>query len=282
MVVAAALTATVEAVILRGLGSSVSQAQILLFRSGMQVALVLLYGLFITRRPMLIFKTGRPRDHLVRGVLSAVSWWCYYMSFKSLPLALATTLTFSAQLFVLLLVWPMLRERVTRPQFISTLVGFIGVLIAAGLWNPFTMDWRVLYGLASAFIGAVMIIITRSLTLTDRSETVTFYMALAVFVSAIPQSLFDWPPLDLRSTALLVLMGTIGALGSWWVVIAYRHAETSELAPYGYARLVFAAVLGYLVFGDVVAGTTWVGALLVVGSNLVFLIYISRLTRRAP
>ena len=127
------------------------------------------------------------------------------MNIKTLPLALATTLSFSSQLFVLLLVWPMLRERVTRPQLVSTLLGFIGVLVAAGIWNPMSLDWNVMYGLTSALLGAVMILITRSLSFTERTGTIMFYMALVVFLTAIPQCLFDWTPLHVRSLALLLL-----------------------------------------------------------------------------
>jgi len=90
--------------------------------------------------------TSRLRTHLLRGLLAAVSWWCYYMSFKTLSPALATTLTFSAQLFVLMLLWPVLRERVTRPQLASTLVGFAGVLVAARVFSPTALDWAVLCG----------------------------------------------------------------------------------------------------------------------------------------
>ena len=186
MMVACALMGTLEAVFLRLLGNQASQAQVLLFRSGMQLLLVAGVGTAMTAGWGAMLKTQRLGKHLLRGLLAAVSWWCYFMSFKTLPLALATTLTFSSQLFVLMLVWPMLGERVTRPQLASTLVGFMGLLIAAGIWNPMTLDWHVFYGLTSALLGALMILITRSLSFTERTETIMFYMGLVVFISAIP------------------------------------------------------------------------------------------------
>ena len=226
-------------------------------------------------------KTQRLRKHLLRGSLAAVSWWCYYMNIKTLPLALATTLSFSSQLFVLLLVWPMLRERVTRPQLVSTLLGFIGVLVAAGIWNPMTLDWNVMYGLASALLGAVMILITRSLSFTERTGTIMFYMALVVFLTAIPQCLFDWTPLHVRSLALLLLMALAGTLSAWLMVEAYCRAEASALAPYGYSRLVFAAALGYWFFADPIAASTVSGALLIVASNLALLLFVAHQRKRA-
>ena len=276
MLVASSFMTTFEAVFLRWLGNDASQAQVLLFRSGMQLVLVAVAGLLLAGGVRSLVKTTRLRAHMLRGGLTAISWWCYYMSFKTLPLPLATTLTFSAQLFVLMLVWPILRERVTRPQLVSTLVGFVGVLIAAGIFTPTTLDWRVLYGLASAFMGAVMILITRSLSFTDRTETILFYMGLVVFVSAIPQSFLDWQPLQLRSAGLLLMMALTGTVGAWLMVEAYRHAEASSLAPYAYVRLVFAAALGVWLFADTIALTTVAGAALIIASNLVMVFFVAR------
>lgn len=281
MIVASMFMTTLEAVFLRYLANTASQAQVLLFRSGMQLVLVAIIGPLMLGSVGALLRTSRIRAHMLRGGLAAVSWWCYFMSFKTLPLALATTLTFSSQLFVLLLVWPLLRERVTRPQLLSTLVGFVGVLIAAGLFTPTTIDWRVAYGLASAFMGAVMILITRSLSFTDKTETILFYMALAVFLSAIPQCFLDWQPLEFRSTALLLTMALAGTLGAWLMVEAYRHAEASSLAPYTYVRLVFAAALGAWLFADTIAPSTVAGALLIVASNVAMALYVARRSRSA-
>jgi len=110
--------ATLEKVFLGELGAAVSMAQILLFRSGAQLLLVALVGAVWTRKPTQVLETRHLRVHLLRGAVAAFSSWCYFMSLQALPLAMATTLTFSSQLFVLLLVWPMLRERVTLPPLL--------------------------------------------------------------------------------------------------------------------------------------------------------------------
>lgn len=281
MTVASALMTTLEAVFLRMLGPDASQGQVLLFRSGMQLALVAALGPMLVGSFAKLVGTTRMRSHMLRGTLAAVSWWCYFMSFKTLPLALATTMTFSSQLFVLMLVGPILRERVTGPQLASTLVGFLGVLVAARIFTPATLDWHVLYALASAFMGAVMILITRSLSFTDRTETILFYMALVVFVSAIPQCVVDWQPLPARAVVLLLAMALTGTLGASLMVEAYRRAAPSALAPYSYVRLVFAAVLGIWLFADTILPTTLVGAVLIVASNLVMVFFSARGARSA-
>lgn len=266
--VGSALMATVEAVSLRALGPEVAMSQVLVFRSGVQLVLVLMLALLPGWRLATIVRTDRLRLHLVRGAIASLSWWCYFMSLRSLPLALSTTLTFSTQLFVLWLAWPLLRERATRAQQLATGIGFAGVLVAAGLVDPTTVDLHVGFGIAASFMGALMVLITRSLSFTERTETIMFYMALVVFLSAIPQCLLNWPPLAWGELALLGLAGLAGTLGAWTMVEAYRRSETSALAPFTYTRFVFAAALGYLLFGDRVSPSTWAGTALIIGANL--------------
>jgi drug/metabolite transporter (DMT)-like permease len=276
LTVGAALMMTLEAMCVRLLGDTATQAQILLFRAGTQLVLIVALAPWLVGGMGPLLHTERLRSHLLRGVLASVSWWCYFMSFKVLPLALATTMTFSGQLFVLLLAWPLLRERVTRAQAVSTLVGFVGVLIAARVFSPTDWDWHIAYALASALLGAVMVLITRSLSFTDRTETILFYMALCVFVSAIPQCLLYWEPLVLHNTVLLLGMSFSGTFGAWMMVVAYKHAQPSAVAPFTYVRLVFAAAVGVWVFGDTILPTTLIGALLIVASNLVMAFVASR------
>ena len=266
--VCSALMGTLESVCMRALGAEVGMGQVLLFRSGVQLALVLALALLPGRGLASLIGTGRLDLHLMRGGLAAVSWWCYFMSLRTLPLALSTTLTFSTQLFVLWLAWPLLRERATRAQQVATLVGFAGVLVAAGLVDPATVDLQVGYGIGASFLGALMVLITRKLSHTERTETIMFYMALVVFLSAIPQCLLRWTPLSAADTAWLMLTALAGTAAAWMMVEAYRRAEASALAPYSYSRFVFAALLGWLLFGDGLVASTLSGAALIVGANL--------------
>lgn len=280
LLIVAALFGTCETVLIRLIGEQLSLGQILMFRAGAQVLLVSLLAGVLTGNGLAMMRTKRIWGHLSRGALASVAWWCGFMSFRLLELPLATTLSFSSQLFLLLLAWPMLGERVTRSRIAATLLGLAGVLVALEMWRPGGIDWRVSYGLTSAFLGAIMTILTRSLTFTERTETIMFYMALVVFLSAIPQSLLDWPPLDPELLMWLGLMGLSGTLGAWLMVEAYRRAEPSALAPYAYTRLVFAAVLGTWLFGDVIAGSTVAGAMLIVGSNLALFWHVARRASR--
>lgn len=282
LLIVAALFGTCETVLIRLIGEQLSLGQILMFRAGAQVLLVSLLAGVLTGNGLAMMRTKRIWGHLSRGALASVAWWCGFMSFRLLELPLATTLSFSSQLFLLLLAWPMLGERVTRSRIAATLLGLAGVLVALEMWRPGGIDWRVSYGLTSAFLGAIMTILTRSLTFTERTETIMFYMAGVVFLSAVPQAVVTWVPFQPRTIALMTLLALSGTMATYFFVEAYRRAEASALAPYPYSRFIFAAIFGYLLFADPIRPATLVGAVLIALGNLLPVMVARRSKRRAP
>ncbi len=266
--IAASLLGTLETVFIRIIGDSLAIGQILLVRAGAQVLLTAILGGMFTGSGITMLRTKRIKGHFARGSLAAIAWWCYFMSFRSLELPLATTISFSSQLFLLVLAWPVLGERVTMERAAMALLGFAGVVIAVELWQPTRLDWRILYGLTGSFLGAIMILITRSLSFTERTDTIMFYMATVVFLSAIPQAALTWKPLDAANMGLLILLSLSGTAATYCFVEAYRRAEASALAPYPYSRFIFAAGFGYALFGDALRPATLVGAAMIALSNI--------------
>ena len=275
--IAASLLGTLETVFIRMIGDSLAVGQTLLVRAGAQLVVMAILGGMFTGSGITMLRTKRVKGHLARGTLAAVAWWCYFMSFRSLELPLATTISFSSQLFLLVLAWPVLGERVTLQRVAMALLGFAGVVVAVELWEPTHLDWRILYGLTGSFLGAIMILITRSLSFTERTETIMFYMALVVFISAIPQAALTWKPIQAKDIGLLALLSISGTAATYCVVEAYRRAEASALAPYPYSRFVFAAGFGFVLFGDPLRPATLVGAAMIALSNILPLL----LARRA-
>ncbi|MHB2167790.1 DMT family transporter [Alsobacter sp. R-9] len=265
---ASAFCGTLETVFIRMIGDGLGVGQILLVRAGAQILLTAVLGGMFTGSGITMLRTHRLMGHLTRGSLAAVAWWCYFMSFRSLDLPLATTISFSSQLWLLVLAWPVLGERVTPERAAMALLGFAGVVVAVEVWQPTTLDWRISYGLCGSFLGAVMTLITRSLSATERTITIMFYMALMVFLSAIPQAAITWKPISAPQAGLLVLLSLSGTCATYCMVEAYRRAEASSLAPYPYSRFVFAAILGFALFGDPLKPATMVGAVMIALSNV--------------
>lgn len=262
---AAALVFTVEAVLLRTLGQHASTTQIVLFRCLGQLALVA--GWMMASRGA-VLKTRRPGLQLLRGLASLAAWWFYYASFRMLDLALATTLTFATSLFVVALAAPILKEKVGGMRAVATLVGFLGVAIAAGMGRV-AIEPGVHFGIAGAVSGAAIVFLNRALTKTEQTSTIMAFIGLVGTISTIPVAVLHWTPLTPFEFAVGFAIGGLGAAGMWLTIEAYRVGEVSALAPIPYIRIVFAIIAGWLAFAEWPTAYTLVGAALVVASALV-------------
>jgi drug/metabolite transporter (DMT)-like permease len=211
---------------------------------------------------------------LFRGVLSVVSWYTYYLAFTGLPLATATVLSFTSVLFVTALAGPVLGEKVRWRRWSATLVGFAGVvaIIRPGDAGAVALDWPLAAALASALMGAMIVLTTKTLARTERTGTIMFWIGVVSVAVAVPAALptLTWP--GWGNFGLLILCGICGPLGMHLWINALRMVDASVIAPISYIRLVFAAATGVLLFREVPDIWLGIGAALIVGSA----IYITR------
>lgn len=260
-----ALIFTVEVALVRAVGSRATPEQVVFCRAFAQFALVLAWFVWTGRWSAL--RTRRPDLHLARGVASITSWWFYYKSFLSLDLALATTLTFTSQLFVVAFAAPILGERVGPRRAVLAALGFAGVVVVTGV-GTVGFDPAVLYGLFSAVVGAAIIFLSRALTRTETTPAILFYIGVMTTLAAGAALLARPAPIAASDLALISLAGALGALGMGVMIEAYRAGEVSALAPVPYLRLVFALAIGLLAFGEIPTWTTLVGAAIIVAAAL--------------
>ncbi|WP_245870301.1 DMT family transporter [Teichococcus rhizosphaerae] len=270
----AALLATIAAfvfnleTVLVKLMTEVPVATILLARTLGQVAWVLPAW---SREGMGLLRTRQPLMQGLRGVLSFVSWGLYYVGFARLPLATATVLSFTSVLFVTALAGPLLRERVGRRRWMATLAGFLGVLLVVRP-GVLPIGWPLAASLGSALFGAGIVLTTKALARTERTETIMLYIGLIATAGTLPLALpgLAWP--GWTNFLLLVGAGLLGPAGMHLWINALRLADASAVAPISYVRLIFAAAAGALLFAEAVDGWLLAGAALIVGSA----IYITR------
>lgn len=262
LLAAGALFFTVEVVAVRMLGGRASDGQIVFARAAMQLLVV---SAWIVLSHPGAFRTRRPALHLVRGLTSLVCWWLYYRSFQELDLALATLLTFSSSLFVVLLAGPVLGERVGGLRWAVTLLGFCGVALAAlpDLTGVGASPIGLAAGLGAALAAAALVLQNRILARTERTVTIMFYIALVATLGTLPAIVVDWQPLGAGPLVWLALSGGLGTAGMLFTIEAYRVGEVSALAPFPYLRLVFSVVGGFVIFAEVPTPHVLGGALLI-------------------
>lgn len=264
LALAAALLFTAEVVFVKLLANTVPVTTIMLARAAGQIAYVVPS---LARRGTVLLRTSRPVLHFARGAFSLVCWGLYYWSFQRLDLATATVLSFTSVMFVTALAGPVLGEVVRWRRWTATIIGFLGVVLVA---RPLELriDPAIGIALLSALAGSGIVLTTKKLAATERTETIMLYIGVVTFAGSLPVAL---PFLDLPQpwqALWLALMAATGPAGMHLWINAFRLADATVVAPLGYTRLVFSALAGALMFDEIPDAWMAAGAVLIVGSAL--------------
>lgn len=253
---------TTEMVAVRILSEALSISQIGVFRQATQV---FAFAPLVLWRGGTVLRTARLPMHFARAACSSSGMYLFYLAFALLPVALVTTLTFLQAILVLVLAAILLGERLGPRRIGAVVVGFLGVLI---VMRPGIAPIQpgMLVALMGAFVAALLMVLTRSLSATEERMTIMVYSAsIGLGLIAVPAA-FTWQPVDLTHVPMLLLIGVAGTTGQFLMVGAYQVAEASALAPVDYIRLIFAVAAGYLLFNEIPDLWTWGGAALIIAA----------------
>ena len=264
LALAAAVLFTAEVVFVKLLANTVPVTSIMLARAAGQIVYV---APLLARRGAMLLRTSRPVLHLARGVFSLVCWGLYYWSFQRLDLATATVLSFTSVMFVTALAGPVLGEIVRWRRWSATVAGFLGVVLVA---RPLELriDPAIGIALLSALFGAGIVLTTKKLSTTERTETIMLYIGVVTFLGSLPVALPFLAAPEPWQAFWLTLMAVTGPAGMHLWINAFRLADATVVSPLGYTRLIFSTMAGLLLFGEVPDAWMAAGAVLIVGSAL--------------
>jgi drug/metabolite transporter (DMT)-like permease len=214
-----------------------------------------------------VFRSTRPALQILRG-LGLVSSSLFFISgLRFLHIAEASATAFIAPVFVTALSIVLLGEKVGIRRWAATLVGLIGVLIVvrpgSSAFHP-----AVIFPIASALGWAATLTITRMISGKDRAITTMVYSAITGLCVLTALVHFVWVTPSWRDIFLGVCIGIASTTGQWIVVLAFRYADASVLAPFSYTQLVWVTLLGFFIFGEIPDIWTIVGAAVIIGSGL--------------
>lgn len=215
------------------------------------------------------------RLHIVRSVFLLVSLVGYFHALTQLPLALAVTVSYLAPIFVSVLAIPVLKERPSSSIWAALALGLAGVSISlwpelqAGLDGKSTAR---LLGMLSAAVAAVsfafVMLFARKQSRSDSVWTILLVQSLLPLALLVAPAAWSWKPLLASDLLLILLAGGLGTLGLLCLTYAFTRLEASRVAPLEYSSFVWAAGLGYLLFGEVPTLTTALSAALIIGGCL--------------
>lgn len=240
-----------------------SPPQIIFVRS--LIALPLVAALICGLHGVRSLKSHRISVHALRGMLIVGATMFYFLSLRSLPLAEATSLIFSAPLFVTVLSVLVFGERVGVKRAAVVLAGFVGVLVVVRPGGE-TFQLASLLAIAAAFLSALIMLSARWVASGDSIWTMMLYTPAFLAVFTCFSVLTQWPELQPFDLVLFVCMAICGTLGLNLMSEAFRMAPASIVAPFDYTALVWATALGWLVWGTIPEIWVYAGAAIIIAS----------------
>jgi drug/metabolite transporter (DMT)-like permease len=217
--------------------------------------------------PLYALHTGRLGLQLMRGAALLASSLFFISGLRFLPIAEASATSFVAPLFVTALSIIFLSEKVGLRRWLATAVGLIGVLV---ILRPGTGAFHAaaFFPIASALSWACTLIMTRVMSGRERAATTMAYSSIAgicILSALVP---LVWVAPSWHDILLGIFIGIASTAGQWIVVLAFRYADASVLAPFSYTQLLWVSILGFTVFGEIPDVWTITGAAFIVASGL--------------
>lgn len=267
------LLMTLQDAITKGLVTHLPVLQVLLLRSVIILAMSVVGG----RAPGLATALGTPQKRLLvlRGVVLLAAWLLFYEAARSLPFGQLISLYFVTPLIVAVLSGPLLNEWPSGLHWLATIVGFFGVVVVAG--PPLaTGSMAVLLALAAAGLWSLSLLMLRFMAASAKPMTQVVYSNAIFILGTVAFAVPGWMGLTAKDWMLVALMGVAGGVSQYLMYRAAQDATAYLLATLEYSALIFAFLIGYVVFGEVPPASLATGSLLILAAGL-----LSALRRRA-
>ena len=236
-------------------------------------------GIFISLPlAVLIWKAGglkslrfvNPKGHAVRAALVIVGTFLFVSGLAYLPLADAIAIAFAGPLFITALAQPLLGEHVGWRRWSAVLTGFIGILFIVRPGGA-VVQWAVLLPLTASLAGALRDLLTRHLSSQETTVAMLFYTTLGVILASLVTIPFIWVPVPFVDWGWFALSGFLVGFAHFLMIETFRYGEATLVAPFKYSGVIWAGLLGFLIWGDIPDFTTIVGVSILVFSGIYIL-----------
>ena len=229
------------------------------------------------RREILVLRS-KPALVGIRAVLGTVSLVTTFTAFSLMPMADTTALLFTSSLFIPVLGVIFLKESVGLYRWAAVAIGFVGVVIIAHPSGEVNTLGIVL-AICAALMHAVLQIILRYLGRYESPETISFYFfIIGTFITALALPFVAVRP-TLAEVPLLLGVGLSGAAAQWLISTAFRNARAAIVTVFNYSSIVWATLIGWMIWSEWPLPTVIAGSAVVIASNILMIWRESRLGR---
>jgi drug/metabolite transporter (DMT)-like permease len=240
------------------------------FQIAVTVALAALFPvLFLTRGRggLRGLVPKRPRLVLLRGLLTGTGGLCIWNAFALMPLADGYAILFASPMLVTAFSRLILKEPIGWRRWSAAVLGFVGVLV---MIDPDFQTLGVGHALAAlaAVLGSLSFIVLKTIGARETSASILFVLFVSIATMSLPGAFLNFRPPTPGDLGLMIVAGLLMGMGQAVLVLATRTAPASVVAPFQYTQMVWAVVLGLMLFGDTPQTSLFVGMALVVASGL--------------
>lgn len=214
-----------------------------------------------------VAKTKSPILQIFRSVILVAEMCITILAFTLLGLAETHAIFASYPLIIAMLSGPILGEYVGWRRWLAISVGFIGILIILnpgnGIFSPYA-----LVPLAGAILFALYGLLTRYVGQYDNSSTSFFWTGVVGSIAMTVVGLNFWDPVSKSDWSIMLLLSASGVVGHYLLIKCYEVAEASAVQPFAYFQLIWASMIGIIIFGEQITTNVLIGACIIVGAGL--------------
>lgn len=258
------LTSSTNDVLMRHLGERLPVVEIIFFRFLFSMLTVIPFMLSHEKN---LFKTKQVKNHALRAVVGAVALGLCCLSVNIMHLAENTAIMFCEPLFFLPMAYFLLKEKVDRNRWFATVLGFLGLIIIIS--PDFTgLKITAFVPMTAAMLFAYLCVMAKRMIVSEHTLTLLFYFGLGTTLFAGLFLPWFWVLPTVRELAYLAALGVGANMIQVCLFRAYNATDASALAPFRYAEFLFAALFGFVFFGQVPDTMLIIGALIIASSAL--------------
>ncbi len=203
-----------------------------------------------------------------RGALHTAGLTLWFLALPQIPLADTTAIGFTTPIFIMVGAWLLFKEPMRWERWLASAIGFGGVLIVVGPAMSGSGGVYNLVMLASAPLFAASFLVTKALTRYESTGVILLWQAITISLFSLPAAWWVWRTPTALEWLAFAVCGLMGNLAHYCLTRSYRVADISSTQSIKFLDLVWAALLGWLAFGDVPSQSTLIGGVVICAATI--------------
>lgn len=267
-----ALLFSIMGVCIRFASHTVDNATVVFFRNAV--------GLFIFipmlfKQGLSFIKTDKIWMHTWRSLVGLAAMYGFFYAIANLKLSNAMVFSYSSPIFIPLIAWLFLKEKITISMILAAAIGLVGVLFVAkpdqGLFNALSI-----IGLGACFLSAMAFVTVRALTTTEPPERIVFYFCIfGTLISSVPM-FWHWRMYNWYELSLLIGAGLLANISQLFMSYAYSLAPAGQIGPMNYIAIIFAGIWGFIFWHELPDLFTIIGIVIILFAILLCNPYVQK------